>query len=73
MGQLSTTGLIEHLLRIEKEVGELRRALLKLHGTESAQKNPGSLRGMWRDVVLDDQDFTEAKASLFPGKDGCLS
>ena len=25
------------------------------------------------DAVLDDQDFTEAKASLFPGKDGCLS
>ena len=69
MGQLSTTGLFEHLLRIEKEIGELRRALLKLHGTELAQQNPGSLQGIWRDVVLDDQDFTEAKASLFPDKD----
>ncbi len=69
MGQLSTTGLFEHLLRIEKEVGELRRALLKLHGAELAQQNPGSLRGVWRGVVLDDQDFTEAKTSLFPDKD----
>lgn len=68
MGQLSTTGLFAHLLRIEKEVGELRRALVKLHGTALAQHNPGSLRGIWRDVVLDDQDFTEAKASLFPDK-----
>ncbi len=70
MGQLSTTGLFEHLLRIEKEVGELRRALLKLHGTESAQKNPGSLRGMWRDVVLDDQDFTEARRRSFQARTG---
>ena len=69
MGQLSTTGLFEHLLRIEKEVGELRRALLKFHGAELAQHNPGSLRGVWRDVVLDDQDFADAQASLFPDKD----
>ncbi len=68
MGQLSTTGLFEHLLRIEKEVGELRLALLKLHGAELAQKNRGSLRGVWRGVVLDDLDFAEAKASLFPDK-----
>jgi hypothetical protein len=69
MGQLSTAGLFEHLLRIEKEVGELRRALLKLHGAELAQKHPGSLRGLWRGVMLEDADFVDAKASLFPDKE----
>lgn len=62
MDQLSTTGLFKRLLRIEQEVGERRRALLKLHETKLAQQNPGSLRGIWCDVVLDDQDFTAAKA-----------
>jgi hypothetical protein len=69
MGQLSTTGLFEHLLRIEKEVGELRRALLKLHGAELAQKKPGSLRGLWRGIMHEETDFVDAKASLFPDKE----
>lgn len=68
MESLSTAEIFEHLINIERELAELRRALLKIHGTELAKKNPGSLRGIWRGVVLDEKDFAEAKASLFPPK-----
>ena len=66
MENLSTAVIFERLMRIEKELAELRRALLKSHGAELARKNPGSLRGIWQGVVLDEEDFAEAKASLFP-------
>lgn len=69
MESLSTTGFFEHLINIERELAELRRALLKIHGAELARGTPGSMRGIWRGVVLDQKDFAEAKASLFPEKD----
>lgn len=69
MESLSTAEIFEHLIKIEKEVAELRRALLKIHGAELAKKNPGSLRSIWQGVVLDERDFAEAKASLFPEKE----
>jgi hypothetical protein len=69
MESLSTVAIFEHLLRIEKELTELRHALLKSHGSELAKRHPGSLRGIWQGTVLDDADFVDAKASLFPEQD----
>lgn len=69
MEGLSTAEIFQRIVRIERELAELRRTLLKTHGEELAKKNPGSLRGIWQGVVLDEEDFIEAKASLFPEKD----
>lgn len=69
MESLSAADIFQRLIRIEEELTELRRALLKTHSAELAKKNPGSLRGIWQGVVLEEEDFAEAKASLFPEKD----
>ena len=69
MDSVSTIAIFEHLLRIEKELTELRQVLLKSHGAELAKRHPGSLRGIWRGAVLDDADFADAKAALFPEQD----
>jgi hypothetical protein len=68
MENLSSVRIFEHLLRIEKELTELRQVLLTGHGSELAKRSPGSLRGVWRGTTLDEQDFAEAKVSLFPEK-----
>jgi hypothetical protein len=69
MEDISTAVIFDRLLHIEKELSELRRALVKLHGGEMAKKNPGSLRGIWKGTVITEEDFSAAKASLFHGKD----
>lgn len=69
MEEIPTAALVHRLIRVEQELAELRLGLLKLHGSELAKKNPGSLRGVWRGVVFVEKDFVEAKASLFPEKD----
>lgn len=69
MESLSTAALFDHLLRIEKELTELKRAVLKSHDPTLAKRNPGSLRGIWQGTIIDEEDFVEAKASLFPEKD----
>ena len=69
MEKILAAGIFERLVRIEGELAELRRALLKAYGAEVAKKNPGSLRGIWKGVVIDERDFAEAKVSLFPGQD----
>ncbi|MGH8007322.1 MAG: hypothetical protein ACREQ3_09960 [Candidatus Binatia bacterium] len=69
MESLSTADIFQRIIHLEKELVELRQALLKLHGVELAKRQPGSLRGIWRGVWLEEEDFTEAKASLFPERD----
>jgi hypothetical protein len=69
MASLSTAEIFDRIVRIEEELTELRRALLRTQGAELAKKNPGSLRGIWQGVILEEEDFAEAKASLFPEKD----
>jgi len=69
MEDLSTAEIFHRLIHIEQELTELRRALLRTQGADLAKKNPGSLRGIWQGVVLEEKDFAEAKASLFPEKD----
>jgi len=69
MDSFPTVTIFEHLLRIEKELTELRQVLLKSHGAELAKRHPGSLRGIWQGTVLDDADFADAKTSLFPEPD----
>jgi len=32
-------------------------------------RNPGSLRGIWQGVTIDEEDFAETRASLFPEKE----
>ena len=46
MENFSTAVLLERLLRMEKELAELRRVLLKKRGPELATRNPGSLQGI---------------------------
>lgn len=65
MEDFSTATIFERLLSIEKEIADLRRVLLKSHGSELAAKNPGSLRGVWQGVSIDEEDFAEAKTALF--------
>lgn len=62
MDAVSNAALFDHVLRIEKELAELKQILLKNYGTELARRNPGSLRGIWRGVVIDEDDFAEAKS-----------
>jgi hypothetical protein len=69
MENLSTAALFEHVLRIEQELTQMRQVLLKRHSTELAHAHPGSLRGIWQTVVLEEEDFTIARASLFPERD----
>ena len=69
MSNPATIEIFEHLVRIERELIELRQVLLKSHGSELAKRHPGSLRGIWQGTVLDEEDFAEAKTSLFPDKD----
>jgi hypothetical protein len=69
MESLSSAEIFDRLNQVEKELAELRRGMLKFYGSELAKKNPGSLRGIWQGVVLDEKDFAEAKVSLFPEKD----
>ena len=64
MGSFSTAVLFERLLRMEKKLAELRRVLLKKRGPELATRNPGSLRGIWQGVTIDEEDFAETRASL---------
>ena len=66
MESVPATVLFERLLRLDTELAELRQLLIKSHGTELAQQHPGSLRGIWKGIVIDEQDFAEAKISLFP-------
>jgi hypothetical protein len=66
MEGISTAVIYERLNRIGKELSELRRALLKICGAELAKKSPGSLRGIWKGVVIDEEDFAEARVSLHP-------
>jgi len=66
MDDASTAFVYERLIRIENELAELRRALLRIYGAELAKKHAGSLRGIWKGVVIDEEDFAEAKSSLFP-------
>ena len=69
MESFSTAALFERLLHMEKELAELRRVLLKKHGPELAMRNPGSLQGIWQGVTIDEEDFAEAKTTLFPEKE----
>lgn len=69
MQSLPAAELFDRLVRVEQELAELRRGLLKLLGVDLARKSPGSLRGIWQGVILDEEDFAEAKTSLFPEKD----
>ncbi len=69
MESLSAAEIFDRIIHIEKELAELRWALLKTHSTELAKKNPGSLRGIWQGVVLKEEVFAAAKASLFPERD----
>lgn len=64
-----TAAICERLVRIGNEFAELRRTFLKLHGTDLAKKHPGSLRGIWQGVAIDEEDFAAAKASLFPERE----
>jgi hypothetical protein len=66
MERVPATVLFERLLRLETELAELRQLLIKSHGTALAKQHPGSLRGIWKGIVIDEQDFAEAKISLFP-------
>jgi hypothetical protein len=66
MESVPATVLFERLVRLETELAELRQLLIKSHGTELAKQYPGSLRGIWKGVVIDELDFAEAKISLFP-------
>ena len=68
MEGISTAVIFERLLHVENEISDLRRALFRMYGAELAKKNPGSLRGIWKGAVIDEEDFAEAKASLFPEK-----
>ena len=58
--------LFDHLLRLEKEQDELKRVVLKSHDPTLANRDPGSLRGIGQGMVIEEKDFAEAKASLFP-------
>ncbi len=69
MENSSTALIFDHLLRMEKELTDLRQVLLKNHGTEIANRHPGSLRGVWQGTMLEEKDFAEAKAVLFPERD----
>ncbi len=69
MQSLPAAELFDRLVRVEQELAELRRGLLKLLGVDLARKSSGSLRGIWQGVILDEEDFAEAKTSLFPEKD----
>lgn len=66
MESISTTVIFERLVRIEAELAELRRAVLRTHGAELAKRSPGSLRGIWKGILIDEDDFAQAKGSLFP-------
>jgi hypothetical protein len=66
MENISSIAIFERLTRIAAELAELRRDLLKLYGADLAKKNPGSLQGIWKGIVIDEEDFADAKASLFP-------
>ena len=66
MESVPATVLFERLVRLETELAELRQLLIKCHGTELTKQHPGSLRGIWQGIVIDEQDFAEAKISLFP-------
>ena len=68
MESLSTAVLFDHLLRLEKELDELKRVVLKSHDPTLANRNPGSLRGIWQGAIIEEEDFAEAKTSLFPEK-----
>jgi hypothetical protein len=66
MESVPATVLFKRLLGLETELAELRQLLIKSHGPELAKQHPGSLRGIWKGIVIDEQDFAEAKISLFP-------
>lgn len=68
MESVPATVLFERLVRLETELAELRQLLIKSHGAELAKRHPGSLRGIWKGIVIDEQDFAEAKVSLFPDR-----
>jgi hypothetical protein len=68
MDSVPATVLFERLVRLETELAELRQLLIKSHGTELAKRHPGSLRGIWKGIVIDEQDLAEAKVSLFPDR-----
>jgi hypothetical protein len=61
--------ICEQLVRMGNEFAELRRTFLRLHGAELAKKHPGSLRGIWQGVAINEEDFAAAKASLFPERE----
>jgi hypothetical protein len=69
MEDTSKAAICERLIRIGNEFAELRRTFLKLHGADLAKKHPGSLRGIWQGVAIDEEDFAAAKASLFPERE----
>jgi hypothetical protein len=69
MESLSVTDIFQRLVLMERELAELRQALLTIHGVELAKRQPGSLRGVWRGAVIEEEDFAAAKASLFPERD----
>ena len=65
----SKAAICERLVRIGNEFAELRRTFFKLHGADLAKKHPGSLRGIWQGVAIDEEDFAAAKTSLFPARE----
>jgi len=66
MQETHTHGIYQRLIRIGSELAELRREFLKLHPAELSKHHPGSLRGIWTGVTIDETDLAEAKVSLFP-------
>jgi hypothetical protein len=66
MERVPATVLFERLMRLETELAELRQLLIKSRGTELAKQHPGSLRRIWKGILIDELDFAEAKISLFP-------
>jgi len=69
MESLVTIDIFERFTRIEAELAELRRDFLKLYGADLVKKNPGSLLGIWKGIVIDEKDLTGAKDSLFSERD----
>ena len=69
MKNTAKSSICEQLVRIGYEFADLRRAFFKLHGTELAKKQPISMRGIWQDVVIDEEDLEAAKSALFPERE----
>ena len=69
MEDTAKSAICERLVRMGHEFAELRRAFFKLHGADLAKKHPVSLRGIWQQAVIDEEDIATAKSSLFPERE----